>query len=293
MKPHEKPGTETVLLNGEVVETSDSLDGHGKTGTRFKRLLLVGSFAIVVCLAILTPAHALDMDVFEAIFSSIQNDMGTSLKDINQITQSVQKLYQTTMWPLAAINQARGFVSNSISSYRGAMSQIFSTRFSSATLAGPQQFESILHSRLSTKIHALQASFTANFGAVPQANMASPQDRVMMDIDDALGQENLKTTLISDEVSDTILDTAGGRPHRTRRCVGQTQNIILSRYQESDFGITHATIGGIVMSDTKKNTSRLLTPFLWQRTEQVPHDPAKLAITYDSEQQPACRWYRP
>jgi hypothetical protein len=47
------------------------------------------------------------------------------------------------------------------------------------------------------------------------------------------------------------------------------------------------------MSDTKKNTSRLLTPFLWQRTEQVPHDPAKPATTYDSEQQPECRWYRP
>jgi hypothetical protein len=47
------------------------------------------------------------------------------------------------------------------------------------------------------------------------------------------------------------------------------------------------------MSDTKKSTSRLLTPFLWRRTEQVPHDPAKLANTYDSEQQPEYRWYRP
>jgi len=208
MKPHEKLGTDTLLLNGEVVDSSDPLNCHGKTGIRFSRLLLIGSLAIAFYLAILTPAHALDMDVFEAIFSSIQNDMGTSLKEINQITQSVQKLYQTTMWPLAAINQARGFVSNSISSYRGAMNQIFSTRFSSATLAAPQQFESILHSRLSTQIPALQASFTTNFGAVPQPNMASPQDRVMMDMDDALGQENLKTTLISDEASDTILDTA-------------------------------------------------------------------------------------
>ena len=137
MKHHEKPGTETLLLNGEVVDSSDPLDRRGKTGIRFRRLLLIGSLAIAVYLAILTPAHALDMDVFEAIFSSIQNDMGTSLKEINQITQSVQKLYQTTMWPLAAINQARGFVSNSISSYRGAMNQIFSTRFSSATLAAP------------------------------------------------------------------------------------------------------------------------------------------------------------
>jgi hypothetical protein len=208
MKHPDKPGKDTILLNGEAFSPSCQLDHLGKRGSRVKRLLLVGGLAIATSLAILTPAHALDMDVFETIFSSIQNDMGTSLKAIGQITQSVQKLYQTTMWPLAAINQARGFVSNSISSYRSAMGQIFSTKFSSASLTGPQQFESLLHSRLSTQIPALQTSFTTNFGAIPQPNMASPQDRVMMDIDDALGQENLKTTLIADQGSDVILDTA-------------------------------------------------------------------------------------
>jgi hypothetical protein len=47
------------------------------------------------------------------------------------------------------------------------------------------------------------------------------------------------------------------------------------------------------MSDTKKSTSRLLRPFLWQRTEQLPHDAAKLGTTYHSEQQPEYPWYRP
>jgi len=39
-------------------------------------------------------------------------------------------------------------------------------------------------------------------------NAASPQDRVMMDIDDALGQQSLKTTLIADQGQDVILATA-------------------------------------------------------------------------------------
>jgi hypothetical protein len=88
------------------------------------------------------------------------------------------------------------------------MNQIFNTQFSSATLAGPQQFETLLHSRQSTQIPSLQASFTANYGAIPQLNAASPQDRVMMDMDDALGQQNLKTTLIADQGGDIILQTA-------------------------------------------------------------------------------------
>ena len=120
----------------------------------------------------------------------------------------MQKLYQTTVAPLAAINQARGFVANSINAYRGQMNQVFNTPFTSAVTPGPQQFESILHSRLSAQIPALQTSFISNYGAIPQVNAASPQDRVMMDVDDALGQENLKTTLIADQGADVILQTA-------------------------------------------------------------------------------------
>jgi hypothetical protein len=134
------------------------------------------------------------------------------------------------MWPLAAINQVRGFVSNSISTFRSQMNQLFHTSYSSATLAAPQQFESILHSRLSTQIPSLQTSFTATFGAIPAAGAASPQDRVMMDIDDSLGQENLKTTLIADQAQDSILQTADqmenqvavstpGSNHTCKRCL--------------------------------------------------------------------------
>jgi hypothetical protein len=88
------------------------------------------------------------------------------------------------------------------------MTQVFSLKSSSATLASPQQLETILHSRQSAEIPALQASYLTNYGAVPKENVASPQDRVMMDIDDALGQENLKTTLIADQGQDAILATA-------------------------------------------------------------------------------------
>jgi hypothetical protein len=148
------------------------------------------------------------LGVFDAIFSSIQNDIGSSLNSINQIAQQIQRLYQTTVAPLAAINQARGFVANSINTYRIQMNQVFHTSFNSAVTPGPQQFESVLHSRLSSQIPALQASFVSNFGVVPQVNAASLQDRLMMDVDDALGQENIKTTLIADQGADVVLETA-------------------------------------------------------------------------------------
>lgn len=205
----DKTKSETEFLLNGVAYNADG-ESHPKptVHARWKRRLLIGVLLIEACIALPKYAQADFLSVFDKIFTSIQSDIGSSLKTINEISQQIQKLYQTTVAPLAAINQARGFVANSISSFRGQMNQIFNTRFSSAVTPGPQQFEGILHSRLSTQIPALQTSFTTNYGAIPRVNAASPQDRVMMDVDDALGQENLKTTLIADEGGDAILQTA-------------------------------------------------------------------------------------
>ena len=197
---------ETVLLNGIPYTGDAATSGKQKSRRRWKWLTAVSVIAIAMFVPV--SAHAGIFDVFSELFGTIQNDIGSSLKSINQITQQVQQLYQTTMWPLAALNQARGFVANSISSFRNQMNQIFSTQCTSAVTAAPQQFEAILHSRLSAQIPALGASFTVNYGTVPLENNAAPQDRLMMDMDDALGQENLKTTLIADQGADSILQTA-------------------------------------------------------------------------------------
>ena len=173
-----------------------------------RRCAAIMAGLVGIAFALPTPANAGIFGVFDSIFGTIQNDMGDSLKTINEMTKEVQQLYQETVWPLAMVNSARGFVSTSIASYRSYMTQIFHLSSPSATLANPQQLETILHSRTSTQIPALHASFTTNYGGVPAVNVASPEDRVMTDIDDALGQENLKTTLIADQGQDVVLATA-------------------------------------------------------------------------------------
>jgi hypothetical protein len=207
MTEHTQPEME-LLLNGEPYAGDPKSARRPGINTRWKRKVLIAVLMIEMCIVLPKFAHGQFLSVFDAIFSSIQSDIGSSLRTINQISQQMQKLYQTTVAPLAAINQARGFVANSINTYRGQMNQVFNTPFTSAVTPGPQQFESILHSRVTSQIPALQTSFITNYGVVPQVNSASPQDRVMMDVDDALGQENLKTTLVADQGADVILRTA-------------------------------------------------------------------------------------
>jgi hypothetical protein len=205
----EKTQSETqVVLNGLPLNADDICSRKPSARANWRRRLLIGVLLIETYFALPKLADGQFLSIFDSIFSSIQSDIGGSLSAINQVAQQMQKLYQTTVAPLAAINQARGFVVNSINSFRSQMSQIFNTSFTSAVTPGPQQFESILHSRLSAQIPALQTSFTTNYGVTPQVNAASPQDRVMMDVDDALGQENLKTTLIADQGGDAILEAA-------------------------------------------------------------------------------------
>jgi len=244
-----------LLLSGQPYGVASRGRAH------WKRRLLVVALLLETCLVLPKYAHGQFLSIFDSIFSSIQTDIGSSLSQINQVMQQTQKLYQTTLAPLAALNQARGFVVNSINSFRGQMNQIFNTPFTSAVMPGPQQFESILHSRLSSNIPELQASFTSNYGAIPQANAASPQDRVMMDVDDALGQENLKTTLIADQGADTILQTAnqmenqvavstpGSNPFLTAqaqvanlRCQAYIQKMLAAELRQEAGRIAHGNV---------------------------------------------------
>jgi hypothetical protein len=228
---------------------------------RRKKRLRIALMILATTVALPTLGHAQFLTAFDSIFKSIQSDIGSSLSSVNQIMQQVTKLYQTTIAPLAALNQARGFVANSISSFRNSMNQTFNTPFTSAVTPGPQQFESILHSRLSTQIPSLQTSFTTNYGAIPQANTASPQDRVMMDMDDALGQQNLKTTLVADQGQDLILQTAnqmenqvavstpGSNPYLTAqaqvanlRCQAYMQMMIAAELRQEAGRIAHDNV---------------------------------------------------
>jgi hypothetical protein len=136
------------------------------------------------------------------------------------------------------------------------MNGIFQMPFHSATLPGPQQFESILHSRDTTQLTALQQSFISNFGAVPVANSAHPQDRVMMDIDDTLGQENLKTTMISDAGEDTILAVADSIENQVATAAPGSAPFLTAQAQVANLR-SQAFIQKMIAADLRQEAGRI------------------------------------
>jgi len=107
----DKTKSETkLLLNGIAFNAGGECSRKPSTRASWRRRLLIGVLLIETCFALPKLADGQFLSIFDSIFSSIQSDIGGSLSQINQVAQQMQKLYQTTVAPLAAINQARGFV---------------------------------------------------------------------------------------------------------------------------------------------------------------------------------------
>jgi hypothetical protein len=101
----DKTQSETeFLLNGVAFNADGECSRKPRFRARWKRRLLIGVLLIETCLALPKLAQGQFLSIFDSIFSSIQSDIGSSLSQINQVVQQFQKLYQTTVAPLAAIN---------------------------------------------------------------------------------------------------------------------------------------------------------------------------------------------
>ena len=77
----------------------------------------------------------------------------------------------------------------------------------SATLPNPAGLEVIIRNRQTSDFSTLTQSYYRTLGALPAADRADPLARNMMDIDDSLALNTLKTSKETDQVGDLILES--------------------------------------------------------------------------------------
>ena len=169
-----------------------------------KRLGAVG----VVCALLLLPtaANAGVADIITlltTITSTLRDGIGTALNGIHGIQNSVTRLRQQVVWPLAAINQAKSFAGQ------------IRNQFSS--LAGQ-----------------ISASYTHVYPPAPHANQATSAQRTLIDADDALALGALKTAVMSDEASDQMLSVADGIERRAGEAAPGTALILTAQAQTAN-----------------------------------------------------------
>ncbi len=185
---------------------------YGMVVARTRRQVRALALAGVLAVGLVSPPPAEAQGSLVAAIQSVLNVINglikTALNSINSVRAAVSNFYQQVTWPVALINQAKAMVTQMIGQYRGLMQSIFSIDLRSATLPNPSALENMMRNHQTNDFASLATSFGNTYRAVPAATTVSAADRTMMDMDDALAVDNLKTLKESDAADDLTLRAA-------------------------------------------------------------------------------------
>ncbi len=189
---------------------------------RSKRLLAVLIVAVVLApTAVRADGIGDILSLFHTITSTLQGPIGGALSEMRKVSAAVNNFRQQIIWPLALINQTRSFVSATRAHYTGLMSQIEGLKNNSATLALPMQLESMFRGAQSGSIGQIPSLYTQVYQPVALAGIAQPGQRNLMDIDDAMAMDSLKTSMVSDQTTHCLLfERIGESQHPLSGLVG-------------------------------------------------------------------------
>lgn len=175
----------------------------------------VVGLAIVVMLLPTKARSQLGLDpccaIISAGLSSISNLLSSAvakpLGAIQQLEQQAANFEQQVVYPIAAINQARGLATQFQGQFTQ-MKQTFQLPVASATLPAPQQLEQTLLSRNPGSVPQVTTNYAALYGVVMPATDAPQPVRDLVDMTDAEAQAAMKKAVEIDSLADLELQAA-------------------------------------------------------------------------------------
>jgi hypothetical protein len=177
-----------------------------------RRRLVAAAVAVVLIVTVVAPppaqAQGSLIATVQAVLNVINGVIQTALHAINDVRAAVRNLYQSVAWPVELIAQARTEVLETMNRYRNLMASVLSINLKSATLPAPQALESLMRDHRINNFSSLAQAFGNAYRPVPGSADASPPDRAMTDMDDALALDNLKTLKATDSATDLELQAA-------------------------------------------------------------------------------------
>lgn len=143
-------------------------------------------------------------NVMRPLLDSIQ----TAAQAIQRLLGQIRQLWETIVWPLDAINQAKALALQLIGLFRGLLDSLYGVGVNSAQLPNPAALESVMRNKQFGDHGALVAVYGTVFGTLPSVNDAHPQERALMDADDAMAIDQLMTLKMADAGADRVLEAA-------------------------------------------------------------------------------------
>jgi hypothetical protein len=155
----------------------------------------------------LDPCCAIISAGLSTISNLLSSVVAKPLGAIQQIEQQSANFEQQVVFPVTAINQARGLATQAQAQFVQ-MRQVFQLPVSSATLPTPQQLEKSLLSRNPGTVAQITSNYAALYGTVMPSTDAPQPVRDVVDMTDAEAQAAMKKAVEIDALADLELQAA-------------------------------------------------------------------------------------
>jgi hypothetical protein len=179
-----------------------------------KSIFIVALLAVLVLVPFgargqlgLDPCCAIISVGLNTISGLLKSVVAKPLSAIQQIQQQAANFEQQIVYPLTAINNARGLAGQMQGQLRQ-MTQLYRLPRNSATLPTPQQLEQALLSHSPQAISAISQNYSAVYGTVMAPTDAPQPMRDLVDMTDAEAQAALKKAVELDALADVELAAA-------------------------------------------------------------------------------------
>jgi hypothetical protein len=194
--------------------------------------------------------------LLHTITSTLQGPIGDALSEMRKVSAEVNNFRQKIIWPLAVIDQTRSFVSATRTHYTGLMSQIEGLKNNSAILALPMQLESMFRGAQSGSIGQIPSLYTQVYQPVALAGIAQPGQRNLMDIDDAMAMDSLKTSMVSDQTTQGMLTLADSLEQQAATAAPGSASMVTAQARVADL-VTQAQLAKMLAAQLRQEATKL------------------------------------
>lgn len=196
------------------------------------------------------------LSLLHTITSTLQGPIGDVLSEVRKVTAAVNNFRQQVIWPLALISQTRSFISATRTHYTGLMFQIESLKNNSASLALPMQLESLFRGAQAGTITQIPTIYIQVYQPVSQLGTAQPLQRNLMDIDDAMAMDSLKTAMVSDQNTQGMLTLADSLEQQAMSAAPGSAPMITAQARVADLE-TQAQLAKMLASQLREEATKL------------------------------------
>ena len=134
--------------------------------------------------------------------------INSALSTLNDIMNEINRFFQEVVYPLDAINRARGLV-GAVQGIYSQIRAIANLPVASATLPNPRRLERTLLSRDPASIGQVTSDFRRVYQDIPVSQDAAPATRDVIDITDAAAQAAMKRAIAIEAIAEEELRAAG------------------------------------------------------------------------------------